>query len=88
MKIINFYQAGESQARKGDVLITRDRTLMRKEASENLSTENICARCAIQEDLCGKGRFLCGLKGFFVDIEPTEEIDRVRDLFALKGELL
>ena len=88
MKIINPYQAKHNQARKGDVVVTQDRILMLREASKDLSGEDICARCAIRGDLCKKVLLLCGPKGFFVDIEPTEEIDRVRDLFALKGELL
>lgn len=87
MKIINFYRAKSGYVRKGNVLVTRGRTLMRVEAQRNLSAEKICDGCAITEDLCAEGGLLCGTRGYFIDIEPTEEIEHARSLFILKGEL-
>lgn len=52
------------------------------------ATVGVCKNCAIQGDLCNYGASLCGAKGYFVDIEPTEEIEHARSLLVLKGELL
>lgn len=87
MKIINLYQAGEHPVREGAVLVTRDRTLVRREGKRSFPAEKLCDRCAIREDLCEEGQLFCGMRGFFVDIEPTEEIEHARSLFILKGEL-
>lgn len=88
MKILSFYLVPEAIVRPGDVLVTQDRTLERRESTKTRSVMDICMDCAIREDLCERGGFLCGREGYFVDIEPTEEIERARDLLTLKGELL
>lgn len=88
MRVLNFYLVPEAVVRPGDVLVTQDRTLERRESVGRQSPPEICKGCAIRGDLCERGGFLCGAKGFFVDIEPTEEIEHARSLFLLKGELL
>lgn len=88
MRVLSFYLAPEDIVRPGDVLVTQDRTLERRESVGKQRSPEICKGCAIREDLCERGGFLCGAKGFFVDIEPTEEIEHARSLLMLKGELL
>lgn len=88
MKVISFYRAQSDSVRTGDILVTQDRTLVLQEDSTKCPSLEICTKCAIDGDLCSKGGLLCGERGYFVDIEPTEEIEHARDLFALKGELM
>lgn len=87
MRVFSLHRAPGNAIRRGDILVTQDRVLARRDGAKHLTTSTICAGCAIQGDLCSRGGFLCGVKGYFVDIEPTEEIERARDLLALKGEL-
>lgn len=75
--------------RKGDVLILRDKAIMLCEDSR-LGQTTLCNKCAIRHTvLCGNdGSHTCDVHGYFTHIEPTEEIESARDLFALKGELM
>lgn len=84
MKVVSLYRKQSGSDHTDVILITRDRTLVRQVGT----TLKVCENCAIQSDLCSYGASLCGAKGYFVDIEPTEEIEHARSLLVLKGELL
>lgn len=87
MKVVSLYRTQRGSDYTGVILLTEDRTLVRQEGAVNHPILGVCGNCVIREDLCSYGVPLCGAKGYFVDVEPTEEIEHARDLLILKGEL-
>lgn len=84
MKVISLYRTQRGSDCTDVILLTKDRTLMRQVGT----TLKVCKNCAIRDDLCNYGSSLCGTRGYFIDIKPTEEIEDARNLLVLKGELL
>lgn len=84
------FRSNPQEVRVGEVLLLRDAVGQLKTVPDG--TAYRCEHCTMNdpEDLCTRHRLwrVCRLRYFFLPIEYSEEADRARDLFALKGELL
>lgn len=97
MKLI--FHSNPMEVRKGEVLLLRDAVGQLSVVPDE--TYNRCDECVMNNasvdagddgssDPCTRLKLwrVCGLQHYFLPVEPTEEIERARDLLALKGELL
>ena len=84
------FRSNPQEVKVGEVLLLRDAVGQMAMVPDQTVYRCECCTMNGPEDPCTRHKLwqVCRVHGFFLPIEHSEEVDRARDLFALKGELL